>query len=276
VVEALGDTATVLAGYTIDPVARISIAEDLRYAWFDYVFRGGPKPALLADRINYEVTGANVWRHAPSIAAMANGRLRFYLGAGQSGDGYRMTTAPSPVDTFVTLRVNLADRADVDRNAPGGGVLDTVVDTWNGLKFVSEPLSEPTELSGLFSGNLDFITNKRDFDFNITLYEWTAKGEYMLLTSYWARASHVGDLTNRRLLAPGERQRLSFTSVRLMSRLCQPGSRLVVVLSIIKNPGQQINYGTGRVVSDETIADAGEPLTIRWLGSSFLDLPRRR
>jgi hypothetical protein len=37
----------------------------------------------------------------------------------------------------------------------------------------------------------------------------------------------------------------------------------------------QINYGTGKDVSDETIADAGKPLTIQWLGDSFIDIPTR-
>jgi hypothetical protein len=35
----------------------------------------------------------------------------------------------------------------------------------------------------------------------------------------------------------------------------------------------QINYGIGGEVSDETIADAGEPVAIRWFGSSYLELP---
>ena len=39
--------------------------EELRYDWFDHVLKGKPRPALLADRVNYEVTGANVWKHAP-------------------------------------------------------------------------------------------------------------------------------------------------------------------------------------------------------------------
>jgi hypothetical protein len=49
----------------------------------------------------------------------------------------------------------------------------------------------------------------------------------------------------------------------------------VAVIGPNKGPGQQINYGSGKEVNDETIADAGEPLEIRWLGSSYLDLPIR-
>lgn len=95
----------------------------------------------------------------------------------------------------------------------------------------------------------------------------------MQLTSYWTRASYIGDLSNRHLLTPGKRQRLDFESIRLMSRQLQQGSRVVMVLSVIKEKGRQINYGTGKDVSDETIADAKEPLQIKWFDDSFVDFP---
>jgi len=40
-----------------------------------------------------------------------------------------------------------------------------------------------------------------------------------------------------------------------------------------KQPEVQINYGTGKDVSDETIADAKEPLNIQWFDDSFIDVP---
>ena len=61
----------------------------------------------------------------------------------------------------------------------------------------------------------------------------------------------------------------------MTSRQLKPDSRIVVLLNIIKQPDLQINYGTGKDVSDETIADAGEPLHINWFGDSFIDLPVR-
>lgn len=61
--------------------------------------------------------------------------------------------------------------------------------------------------------------------------------------------------------------------MRLMSRQVGAGSRLVAVLSILKEPGREINYGTGREVIDESIADARTPLQITWCISSFVDLP---
>jgi hypothetical protein len=38
----------------------------------------------------------------------------------------------------------------------------------------------------------------------------------------------------------------------------------------------QINYGTGKDPSDETIADAGAPLSIRLLDGSYVDVPAGR
>jgi hypothetical protein len=58
-----------------------------------------------------------------------------------------------------------------------------------------------------------------------------------------------------------------------MSRKFQQGSRLIVLLEAIKTPAAQINYGTGKDVSSETIADAGAPLVIKWLSDSFIDIP---
>lgn len=272
VVGILGGIADTLAGLKLDPVALLDLTE-LRYQWFDYVFKGGARPALLADKVNYEVTGTNVWKHAPSLAGMAGGRRRLYLSAVKSDDEYRLSDSKPAANASVDLKVELADRSDADQKRAGGDVVDTAVDTRNGIEFVSDPLTRPTELSGLFSGRLDFITNKQDFDFEIDLYELTPEGKYIQLAPYWARASYGGDLSHRRLLTPGKRCHVDFESVRLMSHQLRRGSRIIAVLRVIKEQGRQINYGTGKDVSEESIRDAEAPLDIKWYGDSYLNLP---
>jgi putative CocE/NonD family hydrolase len=270
-----GDVDTI-SGYKLDPAAKIDLTE-VRYRWFDYTLKGAAKPAILADKINYEVTGANVWKHAPSLAAMAAVPARYFLSADPAGSAdhaYRLSTAASTA--AIPLSVDLSDRRDVDAQTPGGGVQDKGLDSANGLVFISERLAKPTEMSGLFTGHLEFIANKSDFDFQVSLYELSPEGDYFQLAPYWSRASYVQDLTHRNLLVAGERQSLDFRSVRLMSRLLKAGSRLVAVLSIVKEPGREINYGTGKDVVDESIADAKLPLQISWFGGSYLDLPVRR
>jgi predicted acyl esterase len=248
-------TMTNLAGYEIEPAAHVDIGE-LRYRWFDYVFKRGPKPALLADNVNTFVVGANQWVHAPSIAAMARARRRIRLDRRE-------------------LTVNFADRSDADAESVGGNVIDKAIDTSNGVKFLDAPLETPLTMSGLFSGHLAFVTNKKDFDVEVDLYELTPGGEYVQLSPYWLRASYNGHRERRVLLTPGKPQSLDFTSNRIMTKALGRGSRLVVVLRVIKEPGRQINYGTGKDVSDETIADAKEPLRITLLPGSWIEVPVR-
>ncbi len=207
---------------------------------------------------------------------MANGRLRLYLSAAGSGGRYTLSATPGAEGTSVTHTVNLADRSDIDRR-PVGGLMSTVIDTSNAITLMSEPLGEPVEVSGLLSGRLEVIANKRDFDFSITPYELTPGGQYFQLAPFTSRASYVVSLQERHLLTPGKVERLDFEgTMRMISRRLGAGSRLVIVLSIVKNPGQQINYGTGGDVSDESIDDAGDPLSIRWLRNSYIELPTRR
>lgn len=276
VVTLQNDTATYIAGYEIDPVARIDILARIRYAWFDHVLNGAPRPALLVDRVNYEVLGANVWRHAPSITAMSTTRMRLYFNAKRSGASYTLTRAPGSAGSAITQTVNLADRSDVDL-LPVGGLLDSALDTASAVTFVSEPLSASTEIAGLLSGHFELVANKRDFDFVITVYELLPDGRYFLIAPFTARASYMASLSKRRLLKPNRVERLNFgEGIRLMAKRVGPGSRIVLTLAVPKSPRQQINYGTGRDVSDESIADAGAPVVIRWLRGSYVDLPIRQ
>ena len=273
VVSSLGDTSTMISGYTIDSVARIDIVAELRYQWFDYVFKRGPKPAMLQDRINYEVTGANVWKHAPTIEAMANARRRLMLSSAREINGYTLHTERAATDSAVTLTVDLKDRTDVDSFIPGGGVRDHAVNLHTGVMFVSAPYARPIEFSGLFSGRLVVITNKKDCDLNVELFELTPDGMYYQIPPLQIRASYVRSLSSRHLLTPRKPDTLDFRSIRLASRQMGVGSRLVAVISVIKNPGQEINYGTGGIVADETIADADVPVAIKILPGSYLEIP---
>jgi hypothetical protein len=87
------------------------------------------------------------------------------------------------------------------------------------------------------------------------------------------RASCARDRTQRRLLTAGVRQTLPFQSDKFVARRMQAGSRLVLTVGINKRVDQQINYGAGKDVSEETVADAGAPLRIRLHEGSFIEIP---
>ena len=61
-------------------MARID-PNDARYKWFDHALKGAERPALLSANVNYELAGANEWRHEPSLEALESRPLRFYLKA---------------------------------------------------------------------------------------------------------------------------------------------------------------------------------------------------
>ena len=262
-----------LRGYQVDPAALVDLHQ-LRYQWFDSVFKGAARPAVLADRVNYELMGANEWRHVPSLDAMATGTQRFFLDAAPSADDHVLAQHKGSDAAFVRQTISLTDRSDADWSAPFD-LIGRTLQTRNALRFISDPLSHAIELNGLFSGRLDFTVNKMDLDVNITLYELLPTGEYLELfdPSFEFRASYARDRVHRRLLKSGERQQVTFTSDRLTSRRLQAGSRLVVVLGVNKRADRQINYGGGDDVSVESLEDGHEPIKIRWYSGSYIDLP---
>lgn len=262
-----------LRGYPIDEAALIDLRE-LRYQWFDFVLKGAARPALLSDRVNYQLMGANEWRHAASLSSMADSRRRYYLDAAPSGDGHALLPQQASGSRFVRQTVSMADRSDSSWQPPYY-LLDRVLSLHNAVKFVSEPLAQPLDIGGQISGRLDFTLNRLDADFTLAVYEALPDGRYLALYDpvYAFRASYAEDRAHRHLLKAGERQQLRFAVERLTSRRLQAGSRIIVVLGINKTPEQQINYGGGDDVSAESLEDHPEPLAIRWYSDSYLELP---
>ena len=263
----LGEHDGDLGGMALDSVALIDLGE-LRFQWFDYVFRDGPKPAILADKVNFQMMGSDQWRHVPTIDAMNAGRTRLYIG----NNAANPVLATEPADEELSLVVDLADRTDapVDRTE---ALLTDTIDGQGGIVLRSAPFANGAEISGLFGAHLVFTTNKRDFDIRIQLYEQTAAGRYLRLGWLLQRASQARDRSQRNLLVPGRTASLDLVSQRVTARRFAPGSRLVAVMSIPKGPGEEINLGSGNPVSGESVADAGAPLRIAWQTASYLDLP---
>jgi uncharacterized protein len=268
--------SAMLQGYEVDSAALIDVRE-LRYRWFDHVFQGSQLPSPLKDRVNFEVMGANEWRHAASLEAMSKGTLRFYLDGTDTAERYRLSLRKIVHPTVIRQTVSLWNRGDFAWTPPADFISRNLT-THNAVLFVSDPLAKATEFNGQFSGKLDFTVNKMDMDLNITLYELLPGGDYIYLfnPTNELRASYARDRVHRHLLKAGERQELTFKSERLTSRRLQPGSRLVMILGISKRPDREINYGTGGDVSEESIADGKIPVKIEWHSDSYIEIPVRR
>lgn len=265
-------TAATLRGYALDPVARVDLPE-LRYQWLDHILKGANKPSLLSERVNFQMMGTDQWRHGPTLDSPERTRLRLYLDTGGRDDPHRLSSSPSEGNRAVRLSVDLADRRDV--RVPWSNALRvTQLPMRNSIRFVSDPLTADTEIDGSLRGVFDITPSRQDVDFNISMYEQTESGEYQLLFEpYDFRASYAGHRVRRRLLRAGERQTLAFTAERVTACRLAAGSRIVLLIGINRRPDRQINYGSGKDVNSETIADARWPLRVRWHAHSYIEIP---
>lgn len=261
-----------LYDYKVDPVSIVNIKK-ITYQWFDYILKNGAKPEILKDKINYEVMGANEWRSAPSLDKMANGFLKLYLSDSKRGKFYSLKDKKAAQKKYLYQEVDFADRQIQNNDYYPDPIIRKEIDTTNGFAFVSEPLKEPILINGSFLGEIKASINKKDMDIGVTLYEVMPNGEYFHLSYFLGRASYVKDITKRNLLKPNEIESIPFSNTHLVSKQLSKGSRLLVVINVNKNPFSQLNYGTGKEVSDETIQDAKEPLKVKWYNDSFVKIP---
>ncbi len=263
---------SVLGGYAIDSVAQFD-TPDLTFQWMDYILRGGKKPEMLKDKINYEVMGANEWKYAPSLEQVSNETLTLYLTDAKVDSQYRLSGVKPSKPGFLTQEVDFRDRKTMNNDYYPSPIVGRKPDLSNGFSFISEPFDEPVEISGSFSGAINAIINKKDMDIGVVLYEVMSNGELFQLSYHLGRASYAKDMSHRKLLTPGKVESIPFDKTRMVSRRLGKGSRLLVTLNINKNPFAQINYGTGKDVSVEGINDAKTPLKIQWQNDSYVKIP---
>jgi putative CocE/NonD family hydrolase len=262
----------VLNSYKVDSNALINTRK-ITYQWFDYILKNGAKPEMLKDKINYQVMGANEWRSAPSFDKMANGFLKMYLTDSKSGNFYALNSKKPIQKKYLYQEVNFADRETQNNDYYPDPIIRKEIDTSNGFVFISEPLEEPMLINGSFLGEIKASINKKDMDIGVTLYEVMPNGDYFHLSYFIGRASYAKDITKRSLLKPNEITSIPFSNTHLVSKQLSKGSRLLVTINVNKNPFSQLNYGTGKEVSDETIEDGKEPLKVKWYNDSFVKIP---
>jgi len=100
-----------LQNYQVDSPALVDLRE-LRYQWFNHVFKGAAIPPLLKAQVNYEVM-------APRVAPRADARSHDQ-GVAEiltwtqlcQAKATRLTQRRNPKAAFILQTVNLADRKD--------------------------------------------------------------------------------------------------------------------------------------------------------------------
>lgn len=262
----------VLRGYPIDASAQFDSGE-LKLAFMDHVLRGAPLPAMLTGRVNYQVMGADEWRHVRTLADMHPRSRRVYFSPARFGEHYSLVATSPAAGVVITHTVDLANRNLFHHfHSYPGQVIQGPLAYVTEVVFETAAFETATVVSGQFRGELAVSINKRDFDYGVTVFEAMPDGKLFHLGYSLNRASYAHDPTRRKLLEPGKPAKLPFAT-SLVSRRMQAGSRLLVLVDANKTPFAQVNYGTGKDVSDESVKDAGAPLEIRMAAGSYVDLP---
>jgi putative CocE/NonD family hydrolase len=266
-----------LAGYTIDSVANIPIM-DIVFQWFDYTLKDSILPAILKDKVNFEVMGSNEWKHVTTLNEMSNDTIQFYLGNKFANNHYSLLKNKPTKPDYITQYVDLKDRNEIRFESEDVSSFPAIIDSLlnpahQKLVFVSDAIEKPFAISGAATASITAAINKKDMDIGFDLYEQTPDGKYIGLVTNLQRASYATDNTKRNLLLPGKVQTIVMKQTYITCRQLQKGSRIIIVFGINKNPQWQVNYGTGKDVSDETMKDALIPMQIQWYNSSFISIP---
>lgn len=258
---------TYLNGTPIDPVARISI-DDLAFSWFDYILKDGKKPDILKDKINFQVMNTNTWKHVSDLEKMHTSTLKFYL---QDRKNSASAFNKPDIKSFTKQTVDLKNREEKDIYYKISKKDSIKMNS--SLAFESEVLDKDMIISGNLAGVFNVSINKKDFDTDTSLYQIQPDGKPFLLSTHMIRASYAKNNEVRQLLKPGTIEQIPVNNSFFISKKVEKGSKLLLLVGVNKNPNWQINYGTGKDVSDETVKDAGEPLEINWYNDSYVEIP---
>ncbi|MFN8154101.1 MAG: CocE/NonD family hydrolase [Bacteroidia bacterium] len=261
-------------GYSIDSTGQVQIT-DLVFAWMDHVFRDGPLPELLQDKVNLQEMGADTWWSGATLASGLADSLRLHLTGDMQGNFLLRPSVPA-----VSKRIVLSRERDAVPEKAGSydasvAVLDTVLPAKEGIYFRSDEISDTTYLHGRYNLHLKLIADCYDADLITRLYEQKADGTFFLLGTGLRRISFDAGTEEADFIVPGQLKETDVPSLYFSEKQLLPGSRLVLWLDIHASKSYEFNTGSRTPVYQQ--ARSGfNGIHLQLLGESSLTLPIRK
>lgn len=265
------------SNYKLDEVALEKDTEEIVFEWFDHVLFDKEKPKLVQNKVNYQLMDSNTWQHHSSFEELNNQSTNFYFNKQKvkhkdSKDYFLLSKNKQKSISSFNQTIDMTDRTS-QHNENHWKIIEDKLNEPNGIIFLTKPMTTTQQFAGSITGHFSIAVNKKDVDIGYNFYEMKADGSVFHLNRYISRASFANDMSERKLLTPNQKTIVPITNNRMTAKLIEKGSRLVIVLNVNKNVDAQVNLGSGKDVNAETIADAGEPLTIKWFNDSVIKLP---
>jgi uncharacterized protein len=257
---------TPIGGIDFGPASLLDLPQ-VHVEWYRWAMAGGARPAFLKDAVAYYVMGAEEWRYAGSLEKVtaeakplllnssSNPTQILSSGVLQPQDAKRSFGQP---DHFVydPRDVSIADLES--RVDPSDLTDQRLLFAQEGRELVyhSDAFEKSTEVSGFFRLSAWIALDQPDTDIQAQVFEITANGRSILLSTDRIRARYRESLRVAALITTRKPLLYDFKRFTFVSRLLAAGSRLRLVVGPINSIYTQKNYNSGKSVSDETLADA--------------------
>jgi len=242
------------------PDSAVLDMDKLRADWYDWVLGRGPRPALLEDRVNYFMLGADEWRHAPTLEAASSGEIQLFL-EGTPEDVFhsgRLTAAPAGAEsaTVIVSDPHELPELEVAKYAADENLLSQFrASQKRSFTFHSAPFEHDTEVAGHMRLDLVVQSDAPDFDLWAQVLMILPDGSSVRLGEDIRRARFRDGFFRSELLKPDDVVTLPF-EFYWMARRIPAGARLRLTLAPLNSPGYQKNYNTGGRIGYERLADA--------------------
>ncbi len=269
---------------------RIDILQ-LKIDWYRWAMAGGPKPALLRERIVYWQAGEEAWHCCDQLADASADAVSWVMAATPGPNdvfhsGWLATDAPQadpyqfvcdPFDAEL-IDIELMEREDVVHGfgaaggnpdqAPFNSMFMTLAGDeptsqafathlrGQGVVYHSAPLEAPLALAGRPRLELRLALDGADADLVMLLYEVRADGRAIFLSSDALRLRYREGFEREVLATPGEPFTAVFSDARFFARTLARHSRLRLVVRNAASLSLQKNGHSGKPVYEETAADA--------------------
>ena len=247
---------TPIGGIDFGPASLVDLPK-LHLEWYHWTMAGGPRPEFLKDAVAYYVMGAEEWRYAGSLEKVtaemkplllnsaANAVQILNSGMLQTQDSKRALGSP---DHFVYDPRDVST-AELESHIDPGDLTDQrmlFAQEGKELVYHSEPFEKNTEVSGFFRLSAWIALDQPDTDLQAQVYEITANGRSILLSTDRIRARYRESLRVANLVTLRKPLLYDFKRFTFVSRQLAAGSRLRLVVGPINSIYTQKNYNSGK------------------------------
>jgi putative CocE/NonD family hydrolase len=230
----------------------------LHREWYDYILKGGPKPAFLQKPVAYYISGAKAecWKYADSLQTISSKSLTLFPDASNGARSVYQSGVLAPSQTRSSGGEWISDPNDLSAADPVDGAQPGAALHGDGLVFHSAVFKEDTEIVGMMDLRLWLSIDAPDTDLQASLYLIAPDGKARSLTETMLRARYRNSLEHPEAIHESQPEEYRFAPGTWFGMRAPKGAQLRLVLGSVNDPSMEKNWNSMRPVAEQTGADA--------------------